>query len=169
MEPLEPSKTQSAIEAVWRIESPKLIAALARMCRDVGLAEDLAQDALVSALEQWPKEGIPRSPGAWLMAIAKRRGIDHFRRNKLVDHKHEQVGYEMQARQEDAVPDFDAALDDDVGDDLLRLIFTACHPVLSTEARVTLTLKLLAGLKLDNGVRRGIERDNAVKLFPRLA
>jgi RNA polymerase sigma factor (sigma-70 family) len=143
---LEPEAISKAIDAVWKIESPKLIAALARMTRDVGLAEDLAQDALVSALEQWPGDGIPRNPGAWLMAIAKRRGIDHFRRNKLTDHKHQQVGYEMQARQEDAVPDFDSALDDDVGDDLLRLIFTACHPVLSTEARVTLTLKLLAGL-----------------------
>jgi len=143
---LEPEAVSKAIDAVWKIESPKLIAALARMTRDVGLAEDLAQDALVSALEQWPSEGIPRNPGAWLMAIAKRRGIDHFRRNKLTDHKYEQVGYEMQARQEDAVPDFDSALDDDVGDDLLRLIFTACHPVLSTEARVTLTLKLLGGL-----------------------
>ena len=105
------------------------------------------------ALEQWPNEGIPRNPGAWLMAIAKRRGIDHFRRNKLVDHKHEQLGYEMEARQEDAAPDFDAALDDDVGDDLLRLIFTACHPVLSTEARVTLTLKLLAGLTTEEIAR----------------
>jgi RNA polymerase sigma factor (sigma-70 family) len=144
---LEPEAISKAIDAVWKIESPKLIAALARMTRgDVGLAEDLAQDALVAALEQWPGEGIPRNPGAWLMAIAKRRGIDHFRRNKLTDHKHEQVGYEMQARQEDAVPDFDSALDDDVGDDLLRLIFTSCHPVLSTEARVTLTLKLLGGL-----------------------
>jgi RNA polymerase sigma factor (sigma-70 family) len=144
---LEPEAISKAIDAVWKIESPKLIAALARMTRgDVGLAEDLAQDALVAALEQWPGEGIPRNPGAWLMAIAKRRGIDHFRRNKLTDHKHEQVGYEMQARQEDAVPDFDSALDDDVGDDLLRLIFTSCHPVLSTESRVTLTLKLLGGL-----------------------
>ena len=139
-------EAQAAIEAVWRIESPKLIASLARMTRDVGLAEDLAQDALVSALQQWPSEGIPRKPGAWLMAIAKRRGIDHFRRNKLVDQKHQQIGYEMVSRQDDATPNFDAALDDDVGDDLLRLIFTACHPVLSTEARVTLTLKLLAGL-----------------------
>jgi len=115
------------------------------MTRDVGLAEDLAQDALVAALEQWPGEGIPRNPGAWLMAVAKRRAIDHFRRNSLVDRKHEQLGYEMDARQQDAVPDVDAALDDDVGDDLLRLIFTACHPVLPTEARVALTLKLLAG------------------------
>ena len=143
---MESADTSKAIDAVWKIESPKLIAALARMTRDVGLAEDLAQDALVTALEQWPSDGIPRNPGAWLMAVAKRRGIDHFRRNKLTDHKHEQVGYEMQARQEDATPDFDTALDDHVGDDLLRLIFTACHPVLSTEARVTLTLKLLAGL-----------------------
>ena len=142
---MEAADTSKTIDAVWKIEAPKLIASLARMTRDVGLAEDLAQDALVAALEQWPSEGIPRNPGAWLMAIAKRRGIDHFRRNKLTDVKYEQVGYEMQARQEDAVPDFDTALDDDVGDDLLRLIFTACHPVLSTEARVTLTLKLLAG------------------------
>ena len=143
---MESTDTARAIDAVWKIESPKLIAALARMTRDVGLAEDLAQDALVAALEQWPSEGIPRNPGAWLMQIAKRRGIDHFRRNKLTDTKYEQVGYEMQARQEDAVPDFDAALDDELGDDLLKLIFTACHPVLSTESRVTLTLKLLAGL-----------------------
>jgi RNA polymerase sigma factor (sigma-70 family) len=143
---LDSPDISKSIDAVWKIESPKLIAALARMTRDVGLAEDLAQDALVSALEQWPKDGVPRNPGAWLMAIAKRRGIDHFRRNQLVDHKHGQIGYEMAARQQDAAPDFDAALDDDVGDDLLRLIFTACHPVLSTEARVTLTLKLLAGL-----------------------
>ena len=143
---MESTDTSKAIDAVWKIESPKLIAALARMTRDVGLAEDLAQDALVAALEQWPSEGIPRNAGAWLMTIAKRRGIDHFRRNKLTDTKHQQVGYEMQARQEDTAPDFDAALDDDVGDDLLRLIFTACHPVLSTEARVTLTLKLLGGL-----------------------
>ena len=142
------------IDAVWKIESPKLIAALARMTRgDVGLAEDLAQDALVSALEQWPKDGVPRNPGAWLMAIAKRRGIDHFRRNKLTDEKHQQVGYEMEARQEDAAPDFDAALDDELGDDLLRLIFTACHPVLSTESRVTLTLKLLAGLTIEEIAR----------------
>ena len=134
--------THGAIDAVWKIESPKLIASLARMTRDVGLAEDLAQDALVAALEQWPSEGIPRKPGAWLMAIAKRRGIDHFRHHKLADTKHEQLGHEIKTFEE---PDFDAALDDDVGDDLLRLIFTACHPVLPTEARVALTLKLLAG------------------------
>jgi RNA polymerase sigma factor (sigma-70 family) len=160
---LESPDISKAIDAVWRIESPRLIAALARMCRDVGLAEDLAQDALVSALEQWPKEGIPRNPGAWLMAIAKRRGIDHFRRNKLVDHKHAQVGYEMQARQDDATPDFDTALDDDVGDDLLRLIFTACHPVLSTEARVTLTLKLLAGLTTEEIARAFLSTDTTIQ------
>jgi len=133
---------QGTIDAIWKIESPKLIASLARMTRDVGLAEDLAQDALVAALEQWPHEGIPRNPGAWLMAIAKRRGIDHFRHHKLAEHKHEQIGYETETFQ---APDFDAALEDEVGDDLLRLIFTACHPVLPTEARVALTLKLLAG------------------------
>jgi RNA polymerase sigma-70 factor (ECF subfamily) len=150
---VEATDISRTIDAVWKIESPKLIASLARMCRDVGLAEDLAQDALVAALEQWPQEGIPRNPGAWLMAIAKRRGIDHFRRNKLTDTQHQQVGYEVQARQEDAVPDFDTALDDELRDDMLRLIFTACHPVLSTEARVTLTLKLLAGLTTEEIAR----------------
>lgn len=143
LEPLEPlERARSAIDAVWKIEAPKLIASLARMTRDVGLAEDLAQDALVAALEQWPSEGIPRNPGAWLMAIAKRRGIDHFRHHKLADDKHQQLGREIRTYED---PDFDSALDDDVGDDLLRLIFTACHPVLPTEARVALTLKLLAG------------------------
>jgi RNA polymerase sigma-70 factor, ECF subfamily len=160
---LDTSDISKTIDAVWKIESPKLIASLARMCRDVGLAEDLAQDALVAALEQWPSEGVPRNPGAWLMAIAKRRGIDHFRRNKLVDHKHQQLGYEMEARQEDAAPDFDAALDDDVGDDLLRLIFTACHPVLSTEARVTLTLKLLAGLTTEEIARAFLATETTIQ------
>jgi len=151
------------IDAVWKIESPKLIASLARMTRDVGLAEDLAQDALVAALEQWPAEGIPRNPGAWLMAIAKRRGIDYFRRNKLTGEKYEQVGYEMQARQEDATPDFDAALDDELGDDLLKLIFTACHPVLSTEARVTLTLKLLAGFSNEEIARAFLATETTIQ------
>jgi RNA polymerase sigma factor (sigma-70 family) len=137
--------TQRAIDAVWRIESPRLIAGLARIVRDVGMAEDLAHDALVAALEQWPESGVPRNPGAWLMATAKHRALDFFRRNKLLQRKHEELGYELEA-QERAVPDFDAALDDDVGDDLLRLVFTACHPVLSTEARVALTLRLLGGL-----------------------
>jgi RNA polymerase sigma-70 factor (ECF subfamily) len=144
--------THRAIDAVWRIESPKLIAALARMVRDVGLAEDLAQDALVAALQQWPESSIPRNPGAWLMATAKHRAIDHLRRNKLLERKHEELGHELEER-EGATPDFDAALDDDVGDDLLRLVFTACHPVLSTEARVALTLRLLGGLTTEEIAR----------------
>jgi RNA polymerase sigma factor (sigma-70 family) len=143
--------THRAIDAVWRIEAPKLIAGLARIVRDVGVAEDLAQDALVAALEQWPESGIPRNPGAWLMAAAKHRAIDFFRRNRLLERKHQELGYELESGQ--AAPDFDAALDDDVGDDLLRLVFTACHPVLSTEARVALTLRLLGGLTTDEIAR----------------
>ncbi|PYV10886.1 MAG: RNA polymerase subunit sigma-24 [Acidobacteria bacterium] len=142
-----------AIEAVWRIESAKLIAGLARIMRDVGLAEDLAQDALVAALEQWPESGIPDNPGAWLMAAAKHRAIDFLRRKKLLERKHEELGRELEAQQETAVPDFDAALDDDVGDDLLRLVFAACHPVLSAEARVALTLRLLGGLTTEEIAR----------------
>jgi RNA polymerase sigma-70 factor (ECF subfamily) len=134
------------IDAIWRIESARLIASLARIVRDVGVAEDLAQDALVAALQQWPESGIPRNPGAWLMAAAKHRAIDYFRRNKLLERKHEELSYELEAGREAAAPDLDAALDDTVGDDLLRLVFTACHPVLSTEARVALTLRLLGGL-----------------------
>ena len=141
-----------AIDAVWRIESPRLIAGLARIVRDVGLAEDLAHDALVAALEQWPASGVPRNPGAWLMATAKHRAIDHFRRNKRLERKHEELGYQLEAEQ-GAAPDLDAALDDDVGDDLLRLVFTACHPVLSTEARVALTLRLLGGLTTEEIAR----------------
>jgi RNA polymerase sigma factor (sigma-70 family) len=142
-----------AIDAVWRIESAKLIAGLARMVRDVGLAEDLAQDALVAALEKWPESGVPDNPGAWLMATAKHRAIDHMRRNTLLQRKHEQLGYELEAQIESAIPDLDAAIDDHVGDDLLRLVFTACHPVLSTEARVALTLRLLGGLTTDEIAR----------------
>jgi RNA polymerase sigma factor (sigma-70 family) len=137
---------QRTVDAVWRIESPRLIAGLARIVRDVGIAEDLAQDALVAALQQWPESGVPRNPGAWLMAAAKHRAIDLWRRNKLLERKHEELGYELEAGRQEAAPDLDAALDDDVGDDLLRLVFTACHPVLSTEARVALTLRLLGGL-----------------------
>jgi RNA polymerase sigma-70 factor (ECF subfamily) len=144
--------THRAIDAVWRIESPRIIASLARMVRDIGLAEELAQDALVAALEQWPREGVPRNPGAWLTATAKHRAIDRLRRRKLLERKHEELGHEVSAR-ELAVPDLDTALDDDVGDDLLRLIFTACHPVLSTEARVALTLRLLGGLTTDEIAR----------------
>jgi RNA polymerase sigma-70 factor, ECF subfamily len=147
------TETQQAIDAVWRIESPKLIAGLARIVRDVGLAEDLAHDALVAALEQWPREGVPRNPGAWLMATAKHRAIDHFRRSKLLERKHEQLGYELESERERTAHQLDAALDDDVGDDLLRLIFTACHPVLSTEGRVALTLRLLGGLTTDEIAR----------------
>ncbi len=145
--------THRAIDAVWRIESPRLIAGLARIVRDVGVAEDLAQDALVAALEQWPEDGIPRNPGAWLMAAAKHRAIDYFRRNKLLERKHEELGYEIEVGQRQAPADLDAAIDDDVGDDLLRLVFTACHPVLSTEARVALTLRLLGGLTTEEIAR----------------
>jgi RNA polymerase sigma factor (sigma-70 family) len=141
------------IDAVWRIESARIIAGLARMVRDVGLAEELAQDALVAALEQWPESGIPDNPGAWLMGTAKHRAIDHFRRNKLLERKHEELGRELEIRQEAAVADFDAAIDDYIGDDLLRLVFTACHPVLSSEARVALTLRLLGGLTTDEIAR----------------
>jgi RNA polymerase sigma factor (sigma-70 family) len=135
-----------AIDAVWRIESPRLIAGLARMVRDVGLAEDLAQDALVAALERWPASGIPENPGAWLMAVAKRRAIDLLRKQKRGQAAAEALGREVDARQEGADEDLDTAIDDDVGDDLLRLVFISCHPVLPSEARVALTLRLLGGL-----------------------
>jgi RNA polymerase sigma factor (sigma-70 family) len=144
--------THLAIDAVWRIESPKLIAGLARIVRDVGVAEDLAQDALVAALEQWPQSGVPDNPGAWLMATAKHRAIDYFRRNARVERKHEELGREF-AEKELAVPDFEAALDDHVGDDLLRLIFISCHPVLPTEGRIALTLRLLGGLTTEEIAR----------------
>ena len=140
------TETHRAIDAVWRIESAKLIAGLTRIVRDVGIAEDLAQDALLAALEKWPETGIPDNPGAWLMGTAKHRAIDILRRNQLLERKHEQLGHELEARQEAAVPDLDEAIDDHVGDDLLRLMFIACHPVLTMEARVALTLRLLGGL-----------------------
>jgi RNA polymerase sigma-70 factor (ECF subfamily) len=145
--------THRTIEAVWRIESPRLIAGLARIVRDVGLAEDLAQDALVAALERWPKSGVPDNPGAWLMATAKHRAIDLLRRKTLVERKHEELGHEVETQQVMAVAALDAAIDDDIGDDLLRLMFTACHPVLSTEARVALTLRLLGGLTTEEIAR----------------
>jgi RNA polymerase sigma-70 factor, ECF subfamily len=145
--------THRAIDAVWRIESARLIAGLTRIVRDVGLAEDLAQDALVAALEQWPEAGVPSNPGAWLMATAKHRAIDHLRRGTLLDRKHEQIARELEAEQESAVPDLDATLDDHVGDDLLRLVFIACHPVLATESRVALTLRLLGGLTTEEIAR----------------
>jgi RNA polymerase sigma-70 factor (ECF subfamily) len=146
------TNTHHAIEAVWRIESARIIAGLTRIVRDVGLAEELAQDALLAALQQWPESGIPDNPGAWLMATAKHRAIDMFRRNKRLERKHEELGRELQS-QEMAVPDFDTALDDDIGDDLLRLVFISCHPVLSTEARVALTLRLLGGLTTEEIAR----------------
>jgi RNA polymerase sigma-70 factor (ECF subfamily) len=145
--------THLAIDAVWRIESARLIAGLARIVRDVGLAEDLAHDALVAALERWPESGIPDNPGAWLMATAKHRAIDLLRRSTRLERKHEELGRELEAEQEMAMADFDDAIDDDVGDDLLRLMFISCHPVLSTEARVALTLRLLGGLTTEEIAR----------------
>jgi len=147
---IETAATHRAIDAVWRIESARIIGALARIVRDVGLAEELAQDALVAALEQWPGSGVPDNPGAWLMATAKHRALDHFRRSKLLERKHEELGRELNSQQESAVAnfeaEFDAANEQNFGDDLLRLLFISCHPVLSTEARVALTLRLLGGL-----------------------
>ena len=145
--------THRAIDAVWRIESARLIAALARMVRDVGIAEELAQDALVVALEKWPESGVPDNPGAWLMATAKNRAIDFFRRRKRLERKHEELGRELELQQEIAVADFDKALEEDFGDDLLRLMFTSCHPLLSTDARVALTLRLLGGLTTEEIAR----------------
>jgi RNA polymerase sigma factor (sigma-70 family) len=148
------SEAQGAIDAVWRIESARLIAGLTRIVGgDVGLAEDLAQDALVAALQQWPESGVPRNPGAWLMAAAKHKAFDQLRRYKMLERKHQELGYELEALQETAVPDLDAELDDHIGDDLLRLVFTTCHPVLSTEARVALTLRLLGGLTTEEIAR----------------
>jgi RNA polymerase sigma factor (sigma-70 family) len=145
-------ETHRAIDAIWRIEAPKLVARLTRMVRDVGIAEDLAHDALVVALEQWPVAGVPGNPGAWLMATAKNRAIDYFRRNKRLERKHEEVARDLLARQNTA-PDLDAGLDDPVGDDLLRLVFIACHPVLPIEGQVALTLRLLGGLTTDEIAR----------------
>src|SRR6058998_2440213 len=136
-------KVAETIDAVWRIESARLIAGLARIVGDIGVAEDLAQDALVAALEQWPESGVPDNPGAWLMATAKHRAIDLLRRSARLERKHEELGRELQERQE---PDLDAVLEDGLEDDLLRLVFMTCHPVLSREARVALTLRLLGGL-----------------------
>ena len=144
------SSTHEAISAVWRIESAKIVASVARLVREIGLAEELAQDALVSALESWPGKGVPDNPGAWLMRVAKNRALDHLRHQKMQGEKLEQIGHELEAQEALVVPDFVDALgearQDEIGDDLLRLIFTACHPVLSTEARLALTLKLLGGL-----------------------
>ena len=153
--------THDAIDAVWRIESARLIAGLTRITGDVGLAEDLAQDALVAALERWPQAGIPDNPGAWLMATAKHRAIDQLRRSKMLDRKHEQLGHEIEVGR-DGGSDLDAAIDDPIGDDLLRLMFIACHPVLSTEARVALTLRLLGGLTTDEIARAFLVPESTV-------
>ena len=146
------TETHRAIEAVWKMESARVIAGLTRIVRDVGVAEELAQDALVTALEKWPDSGIPGNPGAWLMATAKHRAIDYLRRGTLIGQKHEDLGREM-AQREMQVPDLAAAMDDNIGDDMLRLVFIACHPVLSTEARVALTLRLLGGLTTEEIAR----------------
>jgi RNA polymerase sigma factor (sigma-70 family) len=156
------SDTHHAIDAVWRMEAPKVIAGLARIVRDVGVAEDLAQDALVAALEQWPQSGIPNNPGAWLMQTAKHRAIDLLRRKTLLERKHQELGYEIEIEQALTAPDLDAALDDDVGDDLLRLMFTACHPVLSTDARVALTLRMLGGLTTEEIARAFLVPDPTI-------
>jgi RNA polymerase sigma factor (sigma-70 family) len=148
-----PVDLHRSIDAVWRIESARLIAVLTRIVRDVGLAEDLAQDALVAALERWPLTGIPDNPGAWLMAAAKNRAIDLLRRNKLLDRKHQQLGYELESTHQLTPDQINAAIDNPVGDDLLRLIFISCHPILAPEARVALTLRLLGGLTTDEIAR----------------
>lgn len=153
--------THRAIRAVFKIESAKLIASLTRVTRDIGQAEELAQDALVAALERWPETGIPEKPAAWLMATAKHRAIDNLRRKKLAEQKHAEIGRELEADQAET-PDIDAALDDDIGDDLLRLIFTACHPVLPAEARVALTLRLLGGLTTDEIARSFLQSEPTI-------
>src|SRR3982075_1341848 len=153
------ASTHRAIDAVWRMESARIIAGLTRIVRDVGLAEELAQDALLAALQQWPESGVPDNPGAWLMATGKHRAIDRLRRAKLLERKHE----ELAAQQETTVPDLDTAIEDeDMGDDLLRLMFTACHPVLSSEARVALTLRLVGGLATDEIARAYLAPESTV-------
>lgn len=156
------SETHRTIEAVWRIESARIIAGVARIVRDVGLAEELAQDALVAALEQWPESGVPANPGAWLTAVAKNRAIDRVRRHALLERKHEELGRELDERQEAAVAEIEAAIDDDIGDDLLRLVFVACHPILSRDARVALTLRLLGGLTTDEIARAYLVTESTV-------
>jgi RNA polymerase sigma factor (sigma-70 family) len=156
------SETHAAIEAVFRIERARLIAGLARMVRDVGLAEELAQDALVIALSEWPKTGVPQNPGAWLMAAAKRRAIDGFRRDRMLARKHAEIARDLEDERDSGVEDVEAAMDDDVGDELLGLIFTACHPVLSTEARAALTLRLIGGLTTDEIARAFLSNEATV-------
>jgi RNA polymerase sigma factor (sigma-70 family) len=153
--------THGAILAVWRIEQPRLITSLARMLRDVPLAEDLTQEALLAALEHWPATGVPEQPGAWLMATAKRRALDHLRRAKMLERKHEMVARDMEQEQQ-AMPDLDSALDDDIGDELLRLVFTACHPRLSREARVALALRMICGLTTEEIARAFLLADATI-------
>jgi RNA polymerase sigma factor (sigma-70 family) len=156
------TETHKTIETVFRIEQARLIAGLARMVRDVGLAEELAQDALVTALSEWPKTGVPQNPGAWLMAAAKRRAIDAFRRDKMLTRKHAEIGRDLEDERDTSVEDIEAAMDDDVGDELLGLIFTACHPVLSTDARVALTLRLIGGLTTDEIARAFLSNEATI-------
>ncbi|WP_088348643.1 MULTISPECIES: RNA polymerase sigma factor [Rhodomicrobium] len=151
-----------SIDAIWRIESARLIGGIARLVRDVGLAEELAQDALLAALQRWPETGVPENPGAWLMATARNRAIDHFRRQKLLDRKHEAIAYDLETDQEASTPDLEAMLDDDVGDDLLRLIFTACHPLLPAEARIALTLRVVGGLTTGEIARAFLAQEAAI-------
>jgi RNA polymerase sigma factor (sigma-70 family) len=153
--------THGAILAVWRIEQPRLITSLARMLRDVPLAEDLTQEALLAALEHWPATGVPEQPGAWLMATAKRRALDHLRRAKMLERKHDMVARDMEQEQQ-AMPDLDSALDDDIGDELLRLVFTACHPRLSREARVALALRMICGLTTEEIARAFLLADATI-------
>jgi RNA polymerase sigma factor (sigma-70 family) len=158
--------THRAIEAVWRMESAKVIAVVARMVRDVSLAEEFAQDALIAALEHWRVDGVPDNPGAWLVTTAKHRALDRLRQDALHARKHEELGLDMDAREEHVTPDFvdalDAAREDDIGDDLLRLVFTACHPVLSVDARVALTLRLLGGLTTDEIARAFLQPEPTI-------
>ena len=156
------TETHQAIETVFRIERARLIAGLARMVRDVGLAEELAQDALVIALSEWPQTGVPNNPGAWLMAAAKRRAIDGFRRNKMLARKHAEIGRDLEDERDTGIEDIEAAMDDDVGDERLSLIFTACHPVLSTEARAALTLRLIGGLTTDEIARAFLSNEATI-------
>src|SRR5246127_1850795 len=146
------SDIDHAIRAVWRVEQPRLITTLSRMLRDVPLAEDLTQEALVAALEHWPATGVPERPGAWLMATAKRRALDHLRRGKMLARKHEMLAVDFE-REQQAMPDFDASLDDDIGDEMLRLIFTACHPLLSRDASAALALRMICGLTTEEIAR----------------
>ncbi|MGY4316573.1 RNA polymerase sigma factor (sigma-70 family) [Bradyrhizobium sp. JR3.5] len=152
---------EATILAVWRIEQPRLITSLSRMLRDVPLAEDLTQEALIAALEHWPLSGVPEKPGAWLMATAKRRALDHIRRNRMLTEKHGMLAHDL-VREQETMPDFDSALDDDIGDELLRLIFTACHPLLSREARAALALRMICGLTTEEIARAFLQAEATI-------